>query len=238
MMPRHNCPCRQHCHVSKQGMADNSKAPLFALPPPPLCILLLPLPALFKPSTARSCCRQHKDITTTIVATISSLPANEGVHPCKECHVSLAVVPLLACGTLLGSPPPSGAAAAAPPPPLATPPPVAILARAVGRGVLDISYHESNQSPLRRTLLPPRRQRALCHHNSRSSRPAPLPPGPLAPHRGHTNQVPRGRAPTGNEVRIWAVGQWHTPPSSPPQLSQPAHPPILLCDQLICQSRL
>ena len=86
-MPRHHRLCCHHHHASKQGTANNAQAPLFVPPPPPLCILLLPPPALSKPSTARSRCCQHKDITTTIIATTSSLPANEGVHPQEESHI-------------------------------------------------------------------------------------------------------------------------------------------------------
>ena len=141
------------------------------------------------------------------------------------------MAPLLARGTLLGSPPLDGATTA---PPLQT-----IPARAARRGGRESHLCESNQSPLHRTSLPPRKQRALCHNDSLSPA-APLPPGPLAPRRGHVHHVPRGRLPTDNEA-IDQDGQhvigWRcTPPSSPLQFSQLANPPMLLFARLIFQS--
>jgi hypothetical protein len=155
-----------------------------------------------------------------------------------------AVAPLLVGGTLLEYPP---LAAPLPRccPPSGSPATGGDYRKSGKNGGRGSHRCKRDQSPLRGTSLPPRRQRALCRHYMHSPTLLHCPPHPLAPCRGRTNQVARGRPPAGNEainqdgqwVGIYAVGWWHTPPSSPSQFSQLANPPILLCVRLSFQSR-
>jgi len=146
----------------------------------------------------------------------------------------MAVAPLLARGTLLGSPPPPTAPLVPPPPPTAIP------AKAAERGGQGSHLREIDQSPPRGTSLPPRRQRESCRDDSRSPA-ALLSHAPLASCRGHADHVPWGRLPARNKAinqdGQHVVGRRRTPPSSPLQFSRPANPPILLFARLIFQSR-
>jgi hypothetical protein len=99
-----------------------------------------------------------------------------------------------------------------------------------GGGGQGCHHCNGNQSSPCGIQLPPRRQRVLCHCFCPL---VPQPPALSHPWRqrqdhGPTNQVPQEGGPPTDNKTIKLVGQQHTPPSSPPQFSQLANPPILL----------